>query len=460
VKWLGRARLYATLRGVRHTLESSPALRLMTLCAMYLAQGMPFGFVAGTLAAYLATQGYELADVARVTFMAQLPWTFKFIWGPIIDRYDFSEFGLGRRRPWILLAQSMMVTTLMMILFLPDLSQAMTTLVWIIAIHNVFASLQDVSVDALAVDLLPEKERGKANGFMRAASYLGSIIGGSVMGIITARHGLQLAIVLQVAIMLLVMCAPLFLRERAGERLFPWQPKGAAPKPPSSARKSTESFSSIRQSLNKAFSLKSTRLAALLAIVVLAGTTLLSAVSKILILDKLGWSLEAYSKWITGFGYFFALGGALLGGVLADLFTARRVAGVATVVLGAVWVGFSLLEPQWANRSVIVGYIFAEQFCIGIMTVSLYAIFMGVSWPAIAATQFTAYMALLNLSLTGGTRLAGMMGNEPDFRLIYLAAGAVQIVFLFLIRWIDVSETRRILGEEAADASALSPAAK
>jgi hypothetical protein len=44
--------------------------------------------------------------------------------------------------------------------------------------------------------------------------------------------------------------------------------------------------------------------------------------------------------------------------------------------------------------------------------------------------------------------------------LIYLASGAVQMVFLFLIRWIDVSETRRILGEEAADASALSPAAK
>ena len=46
----------------------------------------------------------------------------------------------------------------------------------------------------------------------------------------------------------------------------------------------------------------------------------------------------------------------------------------------------------------IIGYAFAEQFCIGVMTVSLYAIFMGVSWPAIAATQFTAYMALLNLS--------------------------------------------------------------
>ena len=45
----------------------------MTLCLMYLAQGMPFGFVTGTLAAYLASKGYSIAEVAGVTLMAQLP---------------------------------------------------------------------------------------------------------------------------------------------------------------------------------------------------------------------------------------------------------------------------------------------------------------------------------------------------------------------------------------------------
>ena len=42
-----------------------------------------------------------------------------------------------------------------------------------IFLHNVFNSLQDVSVDALAVDLLPEDERGKANGLMFGSKYLG-----------------------------------------------------------------------------------------------------------------------------------------------------------------------------------------------------------------------------------------------------------------------------------------------
>ena len=69
-------------------------------------------------------------------------------------------------------------------------------------------------------------------------------------------------------------------------------------------------------------------------------------------------------------------------------------------------------------------------------------------------------MALLNLSLTSGTKLATWMGDSPDFRQIYLVAGVVQVGFLLLIRWIDVSETRRVLGDQDTDASTLSPVAK
>ena len=429
-------------------LESSPRLRLMTLCLMYLAQGMPFGFVTGTLAIFLATQGYGVKEIAGITFMAQLPWTFKFIWGPIIDRFDFPLLAMGRRRLWILIAQSMMTITLLLILTLPDLVKGMTTLLWIIAIHNVFASLQDVSVDALAVDLLPENERGKANGFMRAAAYLGSIIGGSVMGVLTARHGLHLAISVQAVVMIIVMMAPLFLREREGERLFPWSPlKKLKHTTAPAVEAATASASALFKSFRKAFSLPSTRLAAALALIIMVGQHTISIISKPLFTQELDWSMEDYSKWITGGGYFFALGGSFLGGFMADRFTAKRTAGTATVILGIVWIAFSMFEQHWDNRTFAVGFIFAEQFSIGIMTVSLFSIFMSVSWPVIAGTQFTAYMALLNVSGTAGTKLAGKMGDAPDYTMIYLVAGIAQIGFLLLIKLVDVEETRRELGE-------------
>jgi hypothetical protein len=56
-------------------------------------------------------------------------------------------------------------------------------------------------------------------------------------------------------------------------------------------------------------------------------------------------------------------------------------------------------------------------------------------------------MALLNVSGIAGTKLAGEMGDSPDYTTIYLGAGIAQIAFLLLLKKIDVGETRRELGE-------------
>ena len=98
----------------------------------------------------------------------------------------------------------------------------------------------------------------------------------------------------------------------------------------------------------------------------MVGQHTISIISKPLFTQELGWSMEDYSKWITGGGYFFALGGSFLGGLLADRLTAKRTAGTATVVLGIVWIAFSMMEQHWDNRTFAVGFIFAEQFSIGI----------------------------------------------------------------------------------------------
>src|SRR6187401_1894816 len=115
-----------------------------------------------TLPAYLADRGLGTAVVGATMSMTTLPYTFKFIWGPLIDSVTIPS--LGRRRPWILLAQLMMALTVIAMIAIPDLTAGLTALSWMILIHNVFNALQDVSVDALAVDILTDKERGRVNG--------------------------------------------------------------------------------------------------------------------------------------------------------------------------------------------------------------------------------------------------------------------------------------------------------
>ncbi|MEE2778884.1 MAG: MFS transporter, partial [Myxococcota bacterium] len=202
------------------TLADSPRLRLLTLCALYTAQGIPYGFVTVTLVAFLSERGVQLEDVGSLVTFAMLPWTFKFIWGPIIDRFGLPS--LGRRRPWIVFAQAMMALTILTMVAVQDLTTSLAAVGWMVFLHNVFNSLQDVAVDALAVDLLDDDERGRANGFMWASKFVGIAIGGAGMATVMAALGLRPALVLQVVVLLAIMMLPVWLRERPGERLFPW----------------------------------------------------------------------------------------------------------------------------------------------------------------------------------------------------------------------------------------------
>ena len=88
--------------------------------------------------------------------------------------------------------------------------------------HNCFASLQDVSCDALAVDILLPEEQGKVNGSMWGSKVIGTGTGAVFMGTLLVSHGLVFAIFLQAILMLVIMLFPLFILERPGEKIFPW----------------------------------------------------------------------------------------------------------------------------------------------------------------------------------------------------------------------------------------------
>ena len=83
------------------TLVDSYRARVFTLCALYVAQGIPWGFITVTFVTFLAARGVGAGELAGLLTLGTLPWSVKFLWGPIIDLYQMADY--GRRRPWILL---------------------------------------------------------------------------------------------------------------------------------------------------------------------------------------------------------------------------------------------------------------------------------------------------------------------------------------------------------------------
>ena len=165
-------------------------------------------------------------------FWVYLPWVFKFLWGPFVDTYHYLP--MGRRRPWILSAQAGMVITVIIIALVPGIDTKVFLLTALLFFHNCFASLQDVAVDGLAVDILSPEEFGKINGFMFGAKRFGTMVGGAGIGYFMGKYtsiGISGGLLLTVPFLLLIMCLPAFIRERPGEKLFPWTEGKAVIKP-------------------------------------------------------------------------------------------------------------------------------------------------------------------------------------------------------------------------------------
>ncbi|MBA3818798.1 MAG: MFS transporter, partial [Deltaproteobacteria bacterium] len=197
------------------SLADRPRLRLFTLCLLYVSQGIPWGFMATTLPAYLQSRGVDAGFVGATLAFTTLPYSFKWVWGPVIDTLQLRRF--GRYRPWIIFAQLMMAVTILVLVAIPDLTAQIKLLAWMILIHTVFNSLQDVAVDALAVDQLADEERGRANGLMYASKYAGGALGGVGMASVIAATSLQTALLAQTAVLVAIMVVPLVVRERTTE---------------------------------------------------------------------------------------------------------------------------------------------------------------------------------------------------------------------------------------------------
>lgn len=415
-------------------------LRLGVMSALYVAQGIPYGFVTVTLAAYLASGGANEAAIGDLTAFAMLPWAFKWLWAPLVDRFSHSY--MGRRRPWIIVAQALLVMSAGILIVSP--TDDLELLKWIMFTCNVFASLQDVSVDALAVDLLPESERGFANGLMYGGSYLGVMFGGAVLSTVLGFYGLQAAIVVMVIALGAIMMLPLLLREHSTDTLWSLRARERA-------RETTKKPGLLRN-LVKAFSRRSPLVAALLALLVLLGSQTITAVLTVLLVGKLGWKQEEFGQMMGGLPLVLGLAGSVGGGWLADRVGHKRMVAIASALLGAIWIVFGLAQSWWDNPDFIYVFVCAMELFLGTLSASLFALLMGVSWPMVAATQFTAYMALLNLGRTIGSKLAGTMRDIFETHGVFLALGATQIIVLLLLLAIDPRQNRRDLGDGTTSA--------
>ena len=441
----------STSEGV--TMTDSYRARVITLCALYVAQGIPWGFITVTFVTFLAARGVGASELALLLTLGTLPWSVKFLWGPVIDRYQIPAY--GRRRPWILLAQTGMMLMLGAMLFVPDPTNNVRTIAIMFLVYNIFTSLQDVSTDALAVDVLQPHEVEKVNSYMFTSKTVGGAIGGAGLGTIIVFTGLKGAILLQIPILAGLMIAPMMMTERPGERRFPWEKKTEEGPEEEDVEATNQNFADIFAKIRTALSLRSAYLSIVLSLTV-SLHFLLIPVLPLLFVRELGWTEAGFNA--TNGGWILALTvlGYLVGGQLGRRFGGKKIiiyAALGTAFVTALW---GVSGQLWGSTIWMVGVWSLKNFGWSVVMINIYSLMMKVTWGEVGGTQFTGYMAMMNLSAIIGYQLTGPLAERFDYPTLFLIGAALQTLVILAVLWIDPDQTRREL-ESPAPAEAPSP---
>ena len=159
-----------------------PLYSLGLLLSLYLAQGLPVGFMTQALPAILRLYGVSLTAIGGFGLL-MAPWAFKFLWAPVVDRY--YSHNTGHSRSWILPTQGLTVLCVSLIAFFQPalLHQPVMLLLFflVLFVMNACAATQDIATDALAVRIVGRDHRHWVNTMQVLGSRLGYIFGGGVI---------------------------------------------------------------------------------------------------------------------------------------------------------------------------------------------------------------------------------------------------------------------------------------
>jgi PAT family beta-lactamase induction signal transducer AmpG len=387
--------------------------RTASVSVLSFSSGLPFSLIWLALPDWMRSIGIDIRAVGLIT-LAQAPWTFKFLWSPLIDR--FMPLHLGRRRGWVILAQLALFS---LTLALAAVGGHPRTL-WIVALLAVaiaFASAtQDIALDAYAVDVLRPDEQAVAVGARVAMYRLAMLVAGGLA--ITLAGRLSWPIVnTGLALLYLPM---IVLTWKAPE------PETVSPPPATLGDAVWLPFLAFL-SRRHAFSI--------LGFILLYGfsASLAQVLERPFLID-MGYGSVDRGIYLAGLGMTGVLVGAFLGGQLTRVMGLGRALWVCVSLGISTTFGFALLATQGrVNRPLMYTVVLLDTLAGGLDTGAVGVLLLRITEKRFSATQYALFSSLFGLSRLASGPIAGFVVDALGwyrFFFFCMVAGIPTLIFL------------------------------
>lgn len=414
------------------SLTESALSRYFSFSALYIAQGIPEGILFFAMPAWLAMNDKSATEIATFIGVILIPWSFKIVVAPLMDR--FTILSMGRKRPWVIFGQLGLILSFLSIAFVPDPLNNISGLMVVGFCISFFGAFQDVATDGMAVDVIPDDEKARANGLMWGTKIIGTSLSLLVGTYLINSLGFTTAISLLSVAVAIIMIVPIYFTERPGEKIMPWS-KGEANH--ESKDSQLKSWSEILKSLYRVTKLRSSLIFIVISFIsgILFG--LMDTLLPIFTIQELDWTNTDFSELFSIINIIAGIGGMLIGGFLVDYFGNIKMLtiylGISTTVIAI----FAFTTGFWTNITFVCSFIFIYYVLNIFLTIGIFATGMNLCWKTVAATQFTLYMALSNMGRAAGSALVGILKTNFSWEYVFIFTALMPLLMGILVQFIN-----------------------
>ncbi|MEH6570908.1 MAG: AmpG family muropeptide MFS transporter [Halioglobus sp.] len=392
--------------------------RRMLICVFTgFSSGMPLYVLFQLVPAWLTDGGVSLSDIGLFALVG-IPYTWKFLWAPLMDRY-IPPF-LGRRRGWIFVCQIALFFSIGMLgMFQP--MESTWLVAWLAVAVAFFSASQDVVLDGYRREILPDEELGLGNSIHVNAYRISSLIPGSLALILADFLPWSSVFWITGAFMAVGLIMTLVINEPMSELPVAKNLREAviAPFAEYIARRG---WSSLCLVLSFMFLYK-------------LGDNMATALSMPFYLD-LGFSKTEIGLVAKNAALWPAIIGGIIGGVLMIRLGINRSLWLFGVLQVISILGFAVLANTGPVLWVLAAVIGFEYLGVGMGTAAFTAFIARETSRVYAATQFALFTALAALPRTFANASTGIIVDEIGWLQFYFLCAALALPGMLLLIWV------------------------
>ena len=386
--------------------------RMLVIFFLGISSGIPLLVTGSTLQAWMTDEKVNLAVIGMFSLVG-LPYTVKFLWAPVMDRY-VPPF-LGRRRGWMLISQIL----LMMAIGAFSLARPAES-PWIVAFLAVlvsfFSASQDIVVDAYRRELLRDEELGLGSSLAVNGYRIGMLISGAFALFLADRISWNYVYLLLAASLLIGIITTCLAPGSEGQVIPP---------------------KSLREAVIEPFIDYFKRIGAfeILAFILLykIGDVMASSMTTPFIL-KMGFTKTELAAIVKTFGIFATITGGLVGGILIIKLGLRKGLWIFGILQAVSTLSFSALASVGAYHSILAATVTFENLTSGMGTAAFTAFMASLCNKRFTATQYALLSSLMGIPRVIAATPTGFLAERlgwVHFFIFCTLAAIPGLVFLF-----------------------------